>query len=164
MGMVLAYAGDPAAATVAEGDQLINRLGEMVVGEVLEGMGIKTGVNLDKLVECVWLLERILGRQTWGHVSRAGPRPMEKGRLFNANAPFVETLEQAKHFMYGPKSYEGGISPWVEPITSPYLERLEKGLPMYELNGNWPWQEDFFPKVKDLEAAGVVIKKVAAAA
>jgi creatinine amidohydrolase len=42
MGMELAYAGDPAAATVEEGDQLIQRLGEMVVGEVLESMGIKS--------------------------------------------------------------------------------------------------------------------------
>ena len=41
MGMELAYAGDPAAATVEEGDQLIQRLGEMVVGEVLESLGIK---------------------------------------------------------------------------------------------------------------------------
>jgi creatinine amidohydrolase len=41
MGMELAYAGDPAAATVEEGEQLIHRLGEMVVGEILESMGIK---------------------------------------------------------------------------------------------------------------------------
>ena len=133
---------------------------------MLDGMGIETGVNMDKLIECVWLLERILGRQVWGHVSRAGPRPMSKERLFSANAPFVETLEQAKHFMYGPALYEGGISPWTEQITSPYLDRLEKGQPIYELNGNWPWQEDFFPKVDDLRAAGVVsaAKKEEAAA
>jgi hypothetical protein len=41
MGMELAYAGDPAAATIEEGEQLIQKLGEMVVGEVLEAMGIK---------------------------------------------------------------------------------------------------------------------------
>jgi len=41
MGMELAYAGDPAAATIEEGEQLIQRLGEMVVGEVLESLGIK---------------------------------------------------------------------------------------------------------------------------
>ena len=41
MGMELAYAGDPAAASVEEGEQLIQRLGEMVVGEVLEALGIK---------------------------------------------------------------------------------------------------------------------------
>ena len=41
MGMQAAYAGDPAAASIEEGDQLIQRLGEMVVGEVLEAMGIK---------------------------------------------------------------------------------------------------------------------------
>lgn len=41
MGLSLAYAGDPAAASVEEGEQLIQRLGEMVVGEVLEALGIK---------------------------------------------------------------------------------------------------------------------------
>jgi hypothetical protein len=80
---------------------------------------------------------------------------MAKERLFDANAPFVETLDQAKHFMYGPELYQGAISPWAEPITSPYLERLEKGQPLFELNGSWPWQEDFFPKVDDLREAGV---------
>ena len=41
MGMKDAYAGDPAAATVEEGEQLIQRLAEMVVGEVLEALGVK---------------------------------------------------------------------------------------------------------------------------
>jgi creatinine amidohydrolase len=41
MGMTAAYAGDPAAATVEEGEQLIQRLAEMVVGEVLEALGVK---------------------------------------------------------------------------------------------------------------------------
>lgn len=41
MGMELAYAGDPAAATIEEGEQLIQRLGDMVVGQILETMGIK---------------------------------------------------------------------------------------------------------------------------
>ena len=41
MGMSAAYAGDPAAASIEEGEQLIQRLGEMVVGEVLEALGIK---------------------------------------------------------------------------------------------------------------------------
>jgi creatinine amidohydrolase len=41
MGMTAAYAGDPAAASIEEGEQLIDRLGEMVVGEVLEALGIK---------------------------------------------------------------------------------------------------------------------------
>jgi creatinine amidohydrolase len=40
MGMELAYAGDPAAATVEEGEQLIQRLAEMVVGEVRESLGL----------------------------------------------------------------------------------------------------------------------------
>jgi creatinine amidohydrolase len=41
MGMEAAYAGDPANASIEEGEQLIQRLGEMVVGEVLEALGIK---------------------------------------------------------------------------------------------------------------------------
>jgi len=41
MGMHAAYAGNPAAATIEEGEQLIQKLGEMVVGEVQEALGIK---------------------------------------------------------------------------------------------------------------------------
>lgn len=40
MGMDQAYAGDPAAASVAEGEQLIQRLAEMVVGEVRSALGL----------------------------------------------------------------------------------------------------------------------------
>jgi creatinine amidohydrolase len=40
MGMEHAYAGDPAAATIEEGEQLIQRLGEMVVGEIREALGL----------------------------------------------------------------------------------------------------------------------------
>lgn len=41
MGMQAAYTGDPAAASIEEGEQLIQKLGEMVVGEVLESLGVK---------------------------------------------------------------------------------------------------------------------------
>ena len=40
MGMELAYAGDPKAATVEEGELMIQRLAEMVVGEVREAFGL----------------------------------------------------------------------------------------------------------------------------
>ncbi len=40
MGMELAYAGSPATASVEEGEQLIQRLAEMVVGEVREALGL----------------------------------------------------------------------------------------------------------------------------
>jgi creatinine amidohydrolase len=40
MGMELAYAGDPAAATVEEGERMIQRLAEMVVGEVRGALGL----------------------------------------------------------------------------------------------------------------------------
>jgi hydroxymethylglutaryl-CoA lyase len=113
---------------------------------MLEGMGIETGVDLDKLIDCVWLLEETIGRMAWGHVSRTGPRPTRLEQMYDANAPFVETLEQARHFKLGPKMYEGCINPWSEPITSPYLERVQKGLPPFEVDGAWPWNEDFFPK------------------
>ncbi len=42
MGMELAYAGNPAAASVEEGAQLINRLADMVIGEVREALGLPT--------------------------------------------------------------------------------------------------------------------------
>jgi creatinine amidohydrolase len=42
MGMELAYAGDPAAATIEEGERMILRLAEMVVGEIREALGLPT--------------------------------------------------------------------------------------------------------------------------
>ena len=42
MGMELAYTGDPASATVEEGERMIQRLAEMVVGEVRESLGLST--------------------------------------------------------------------------------------------------------------------------
>ena len=113
---------------------------------MLEGMGIETGVDLDKVIDCVWLLEETIGRMAWGHVSRTGPRPTKREQMYDANAPFVETIEQVKHFKLGPKMYEGCINPWDVPISSPYLDRVKKGLPPYEVDGSWPWKEDFFPK------------------
>ncbi|MCL0043944.1 citramalate synthase [Dehalococcoidia bacterium] len=134
------YCGNGRATGMAPTEDVIH---------MMEDMGIDMGVDLDKLIECVWMAEEILGRQLWGHVSRAGPRPKAVNKLYNINAPFVETLEQAKHFITGPKAYEGGVSPWREPITSPYRDRVESGLPAFEVDGNWPWNEDFFPKPSD---------------
>jgi hydroxymethylglutaryl-CoA lyase len=113
---------------------------------MLEGMGIETGVDLDKLIDCVWMLEKMIDRYAWGHVSRAGPRPMKKEQFFDANAPFIETVEQAKHFKLGPDVYEGCIYPWNEPIASPYLDRVQQGQLPFEADGAWPWEEEFFPK------------------
>ena len=42
---------------------------------MLEGMGIETGVDVSKLIDCAWLLEEIIGRPTFGAVSKAGPAP-----------------------------------------------------------------------------------------
>jgi hydroxymethylglutaryl-CoA lyase len=85
---------------------------------MLEEMGIDTGVDMDKLIDCVWMLEEILGRTTMGHVSKAGPRPHTPEEFYDPNSPFVETFDQAKHFKLGPEAYEGGIYPWREPIRS----------------------------------------------
>jgi hypothetical protein len=88
----------------------------------------------------------MIGRDAWGHVSRTGPRPTKPEQFFDANAPFVETVEQAKHFKLGKEIYDGCIRPWDKPIASPYLDRALKGEPTYEVDGVWPWEEAFFPK------------------
>ena len=88
---------------------------------MLEGMGIATGVNLDRLIECVWMLEDILGMTAFGHVGKAGPRP-SVGRLFDPNLPAVESLHAAKHFKLGPQALrDEGYSPWKHPITGPWF-------------------------------------------
>lgn len=114
---------------------------------MLEDMGIETGVDLDKLIECVWMCAETIGHPLYGHVSKAGPRPKVKSKLYDINAPVIETLEQAKHFKLGPKAYEGSIYPYKEPITSPYRQRVELGLPAYEHGTEgWPWQEGWIPR------------------
>jgi len=96
------------------------------VMHMLEGMGIDTGVDLDTLIECVWILERIIGRPVYGLVSKAGPRPATPDALYDPNMPGIESLEAARHFKLGPKAYEKeGYVPWSKPISGPFWQGAE---------------------------------------
>ena len=131
------YCGNGRATGMAPSEDLLH---------MMEDMGIDTGVDIDKLIDCVWTAERIMGRELYGHVSKAGPRPKRVEQLYDINMPFVETLEQAKHFKKGPEVYEGGIYPYSEPITSPYRDRVDQGLPAFDPDGGeFPWKQDWFP-------------------
>jgi len=131
------YCGNGRATGMAPTEDLLH---------MMEDMGIPTGVDIDKLIDCVWMAEGIMGRELYGHVSKAGPRPKTVSQLYDINAPFIETTEQAKHFKKGPEVYEGGVYPYSEPITSPYRERVEAGTPAYDdVNGDFPWKQDWFP-------------------
>jgi hydroxymethylglutaryl-CoA lyase len=88
------------------------------VVHMLETMGIATGVDLDKLIDAVWLLEDVIGRATPGHVSKAGPRPDRDSR-YDPNLPLVETHEQARHFKLGDEVLRDGLRPWRAPIPAP---------------------------------------------
>jgi hydroxymethylglutaryl-CoA lyase len=131
------YCGNGRATGMAPTEDLLH---------MMDDMGIPTGVDIDKLIDCVWMAESIMGRELYGHVSKAGPRPKTVDKLYDINAPFVETLEQAKHFKKGPGAYEGGIYPYSEPIASPYRDRVNAGTPAYDdANGDFPWKQDWFP-------------------
>jgi hydroxymethylglutaryl-CoA lyase len=131
------YCGNGRATGMAPTEDIIH---------MMEDMGIDTGVDIDKLIDCVWDLERVVGRELYGHVSKAGPRPKKHEQLYNIDMPFVETLDQAKHFKVGPSAYEGGIYPYQAPITSPYRDRVDAGQPAYDASGgDWPWKQDWFP-------------------
>jgi hydroxymethylglutaryl-CoA lyase len=131
------YCGNGRATGMAPTEDLIH---------MMEDMGIETGVDIDKLIDCVWALESVVGRELYGHVSKAGPRPKKHEQLYNIDMPFVETLEQAKHFKVGPSAYEGGNYPYQSPITSPYRDRVDAGQSAYDDgNGDWPWKQDWFP-------------------
>lgn len=103
------FCGNGQSAGLAPTEDLIH---------MMEGMGIDTGVDLEKLIEAVWLAEEVVGHPLWGHVSKGGPRPKGK-KLYAMNMPFVETLEHARHFIKGPPAYDGAPSPWKEAIKSP---------------------------------------------
>jgi len=143
------YCGNGAATGMTATEDLMH---------MLEGMGIETGVDLDRVIECVWLLEKMIGRRAWGHVSRAGPRPVTPAEHYDPNAPFVETIEHATHFKNGPVVYAGCITPWRGEIESPYLDRTRKGLPAYEAQGGWPWNQPFIPKPVDADGVATIEK------
>ena len=88
---------------------------------LLERMGIETGVDLDRVIECAWMLEEMLGRPTIGHVSKAGPCPVSPKDWYDPNMPLVETFQQARHFRLGAKAYGQGLRPWKEPIPKPQV-------------------------------------------
>jgi hydroxymethylglutaryl-CoA lyase len=102
------YCGNGRAAMMIATEDLMH---------MLEDMGIHTGVNIYKLIEVVWLAEEIVGHQLYGFVSKAGPRP-RYDKLYPMDMPFVETLDEAKHFLKGPATYAQQSSPWNAPITS----------------------------------------------
>lgn len=103
------FCGNGRAAGLAPTEDLIH---------MMEGMGIDSGVNLAKLIEAVWMAEEIVGHPLWGHVSKGGPRPTGK-KLYAVDMPFVESLDQARHFIKGAAAYKGAPSPWKETIKSP---------------------------------------------
>ena len=107
------YCGNGTASGMAATEDLVH---------MLDGMGIKTGVDLDKLIDCVWLLERTIGRHAVGHVSKAGPRPLKPAEFYDPNLPAVESLQAARHFKLGPGAIGSeGYVPWREPITGPFF-------------------------------------------
>ena len=102
------FCGNGRAANLAPTEDLIY---------MLEEMGIHTGVDLEKLIESVWLAEEVVGHSLWGHVSKAGPRP-RYDNLYPMDMPLIETPEQARHFLKGPSVYQGAPSPWKSSIRS----------------------------------------------
>jgi hydroxymethylglutaryl-CoA lyase len=112
------YCGNGRATGMAATEDLVN---------MLEQMGIDTGVDIDALIEAVWLLERIIGRPTPGHVSKAGPLP-GPGDLYDANLPLVETHAEARHFRLGAVACEHQVRPWREPIPEPASRASEPAI------------------------------------
>jgi len=108
------FCGNGRSAGLAPTEDLIH---------MMEGMGIHTGVDLEKLVEAVWYAEELVGHPLWGHVSKGGPRPTDK-KLYPMDMPFVETLDHARHFIKGSEAYKGAPSPWKEPIKSPQRQAI----------------------------------------
>ena len=104
------YCGNGRATGMAATEDLMH---------LLQRMGIETGVDLGRLIDCAWMVEEMVGRPTMGQVSKAGPCPVDPKDWYDPNMPFVETFEQAPHFRLGPEVYKDGQRPWKEPIPKP---------------------------------------------
>lgn len=102
------YCGNGQATGMAATEDVVN---------LLEEMGIPTGIDVDKLVEAAVLVQEMLGRPLTGQLGKVGPRP-RGDRLYDPNMPFIETFAEAQHFRLGPSVYEGRPVPWKKPISS----------------------------------------------
>ncbi|WP_238015714.1 hypothetical protein KZZ52_36800 [Dactylosporangium sp. AC04546] len=96
------YGGNGRATGMAATEDLVN---------LLEMMGVDTGVDLDALVEFAWDLERVIGRPVNGQVSKAGPHPVAS-RAYSTELPVVETMEEARHFRLGMGVIREPRRPW----------------------------------------------------
>lgn len=92
--------------------------------DLLEGEGVPTGIDLEKLIEAAHLAEEVVGHELYGHVSKVGRRP-EIGELYPMNMPLVETIDSAQHFRLGPQVYAGNLAPWREPIASAERDAID---------------------------------------
>jgi hydroxymethylglutaryl-CoA lyase len=80
--------------------------------QLLETLGIESGINLSKLIETSARLSEILGRPLHSHVARNGALPAQN-ELYDRDMPVVFTFDEAQHFRLGPSVYEGNQRPWV---------------------------------------------------
>lgn len=109
------YCGNGIASAMAPTEDLLH---------MLEGMGVDTGVDMARLIDCVWRLEEIVGHAAFGHVSKAGPRPDHAQMFYDPNLPAIESLQAARHFRFDANTYaDETYSPWREPIAGPYLKQ-----------------------------------------
>jgi hydroxymethylglutaryl-CoA lyase len=95
--------------------------------DMVEEMGIRTGIDRDLLIEASTLAEEVFGHPLYSKLALAGPRPRGP-RLYPADMPLVETIEEASHFRRGPAVYDGQLRPWRRPISaSPTVARSDLG-------------------------------------
>jgi hydroxymethylglutaryl-CoA lyase len=104
------YCGNGRATGMAATEDVVNLLDEM---------GIETGIDLDRVIEAVWILEDIIGRPSQGKTSKSGPPPTDPADFYDPNLPFVETFAEARHFKLGDEVAEHQVRPWREPIPAP---------------------------------------------
>lgn len=83
--------------------------------DMVEEMGIRTGIDRDLLIEASVLAEEVFGHPLYGKLALAGPRP-RGARRYPVDMPLVETLGEASHFRRGPAVYAGQLRPWRQPI------------------------------------------------
>ncbi|MDX3906408.1 MAG: hypothetical protein QHC78_12035 [Pigmentiphaga sp.] len=81
--------------------------------QLLQVLGIDSGVDLDRLVEASVRLSEILGRPLHSQVANNGPLP-SADRLYDRDVPVVYTFAEAQHFRLGPSVYEGNARPWIK--------------------------------------------------
>ena len=86
---------------------------------MMEDMGIETGVDLDKLIDCVWMAEEIVGRPCMATCPRPDPGPKRWINSTTSTPPSSRPWSRSSTSGWAPSHTKEASTPTTSPLPVP---------------------------------------------